>query len=345
MVSNFIITTTINKPTQAIILYANIAHTHDNTVFVIVGDLKTPHEYYINLENTYRNVVYLSPENQQDLDVELSDAIGWNCIQRRNFGVLYAYQQGAEKIALVDDDNIPYDFWYSIMFSNNTYLTSVLSSSPVLVNILDFFKIFMLAGENEEKYNYAPFYGKLWVRGFPFETLFSNYIDTIQFSNISEIIEPDILIGLWDGCPDFDAVCRSLYPTHKFKFIPKFESYYLYLRDKITPFNSQNTVLSRRVLPYYFLFPAVGRMDDIFAGYYTISKTNPRIMVTRPTVYQERNFHDLGQDFSKELLGYEHNRKLISHILHGDLERYLFGILPARAKKSLEIWQRNFCTI
>ena len=42
---------------------------------------------------------------------ELSDAIGWNSIQRRNIGLLYAYEQGADVIATVDDDNIPYDDW------------------------------------------------------------------------------------------------------------------------------------------------------------------------------------------------------------------------------------------
>ena len=37
---------------------------------------------------------------------KLSKLIGWNCIQRRNFAILEAYERGAEIIALIDDDNI-----------------------------------------------------------------------------------------------------------------------------------------------------------------------------------------------------------------------------------------------
>ena len=33
---------------------------------------------------------------------------GWNCIQRRNFVILEALERGATQIALIDDDNIPY---------------------------------------------------------------------------------------------------------------------------------------------------------------------------------------------------------------------------------------------
>ena len=37
--------------------------------------------------------------------------VGWNKIQRRNLGFLYAYDQGADVVATVDDDNIPYENW------------------------------------------------------------------------------------------------------------------------------------------------------------------------------------------------------------------------------------------
>ena len=47
---------------------------------IVVGDKKTPKEEYKN------NCLYLSPEDQEDLNIELSDSIGWNCIQRRNMG-------------------------------------------------------------------------------------------------------------------------------------------------------------------------------------------------------------------------------------------------------------------
>jgi hypothetical protein len=100
----YIITTTINEPTEATIKFCEIADKKDFT-FVIVGDTKTPHESYQKLVESYLNVVYLTPGKQEHLYPELSEIIGWKTIQRRNIGLVYAYQSGAEIIATVDDDN------------------------------------------------------------------------------------------------------------------------------------------------------------------------------------------------------------------------------------------------
>ena len=49
----------------------------------------------------------MTPEKQEILYPELSNTIGWKSIQRRNIGFVYAYQNGADIVATVDDDNIP----------------------------------------------------------------------------------------------------------------------------------------------------------------------------------------------------------------------------------------------
>ena len=98
----FIVTTTINQPTRATMNFAAMA----GWTLVVVGDKKTPHEAYKALD-----CVYLSPDIQEHGWKELSDTIGWNSIQRRNIGFVYAYEQGADVIATVDDDNIPYEDW------------------------------------------------------------------------------------------------------------------------------------------------------------------------------------------------------------------------------------------
>jgi hypothetical protein len=36
---------------------------------------------------------------------ELATTLPWNCIQRRNVSFLYAYEQGADVIITIDDDN------------------------------------------------------------------------------------------------------------------------------------------------------------------------------------------------------------------------------------------------
>ena len=53
---------------------------------IVIGDKKTPTNY------TLKKGIYLSPEDQEAFYKDLSDVIGWNCIQRRNFGLLKAYE-------------------------------------------------------------------------------------------------------------------------------------------------------------------------------------------------------------------------------------------------------------
>ena len=57
------------------------------------------------------NAIVLSTKLQEKKWPRLSKLIGWNCIARRNFAILEAYERGADVIALVDDDNIPLKNW------------------------------------------------------------------------------------------------------------------------------------------------------------------------------------------------------------------------------------------
>ena len=104
----FIITTTINSPTEAIIKFDNLNEWH----LIVVGDKKTPIDYSL------QNGLYISPKDQEEYFKDLSDCIGWNCIQRRNFGLLKAYELGAEIIATIDDDNIPLKEWGKKIYIN-----------------------------------------------------------------------------------------------------------------------------------------------------------------------------------------------------------------------------------
>src|SRR4051812_7521782 len=96
-----IVCTTINPPTEAIHRFQKMK----DWELVVVGDLKTPKNYHLD------RGVYLSPERQEELDKGLSDAIGWNCIQRRNMGLVWARKLEADVVAVVDDDNIPEPGW------------------------------------------------------------------------------------------------------------------------------------------------------------------------------------------------------------------------------------------
>ena len=83
--------------------------------------------------------------------------------------------------------------------------------------------------------------------------------------------------------------------------------------DKPAPFNSQNTFLSRDIFPTYFLFPHIGRMDDIWAAYVTQHEFPNSVAFCKASVYQERNPHDLTKDLEAELIGYQHSKDVVDN--------------------------------
>ena len=103
----YIVTTTINHPTEATMRFLQ----KKDWKVVIVGDKKTPHKEYEKLEAEHPQLLYMHPDVQEAHYKELSDAIGWNKIMRRNLGFCLAYMAGADIVATMDDDNILYDDW------------------------------------------------------------------------------------------------------------------------------------------------------------------------------------------------------------------------------------------
>ena len=97
-----IVTTTIHPPSAAIRRFSQL----DDWDLIVVGDLRTPHSAYADVR-----CLYLSPDDQARRYPDLSAALGWNCIQRRNVGFVEAYRRGAGVIASVDDDNLPDPAW------------------------------------------------------------------------------------------------------------------------------------------------------------------------------------------------------------------------------------------
>jgi len=118
-----------------------------------------------------------------------------------------------------------------------------------------------------------------------------------------------------------------------------FDKYFPLASNKISPFNSQNTFLSRRVLKDYFMFPHVGRMDDIWASYYVQAK-GFRVVYNKASVYQKRNPHNLIKDMKAEFLGYEFNLDLINDLIANpeNINKYL----PEESKRAFDLYQKHF---
>ena len=276
--NKYIVCTSINEPTEAILAYDSMP----DWKLVVVGDKKTPKNYKL------KNGIYISPEDQMDISSELSELIGWNCIQRRNFGLLYAFNLGADIVCTVDDDNIPLPNWGNDLLINNE------------VNI----KEFQIGNEAFDPIG-ATSYKQIWHRGFPLELISKR--DYTDFKYIKVV--PDIQADFWNGDPDIDALCRLEHgPICNFS-----DAEFPFTSNKISPFNSQNTILSRKIAYDYFLYPHIGRMDDIWAAFYVVSK-GYRVVYNNATVFQQRNEHNLIEDMKKEYLGYENNLALVKSL-------------------------------
>jgi hypothetical protein len=295
--SKYIVCTSINAPTIAIEKYDAMK----DWTLIVVGDLKTPSDYALS------NGVYLDPKSQEKMGSTLSELIGWNCIQRRNFGLLHAINLGADAIAIVDDDNIPLENWgQEIMLGSSVKSTEFLTEEEAFDPIG------------------ATNYPNLWHRGFPLELIKSRSYE----NKIVKDVVPDIQADFWNGDPDIDAICRLEHrPNCEFS-----ESFFPFSSNKISPFNSQNTIISRSVAMEYFLYPHVGRMDDIWASYYVQSK-GFKVIYNRPTVFQDRNEHNLITDMKKEYIGYENNLQLIR-----DLKNNPESIKTFIPEKSYAAW-------
>ncbi len=304
-----ICTTTINPPTEALIAFANM----EGWTLVVAGDKKTPHQAHEELSDK-TGCIYLSPDAQHHYDSELSEAIGFNCIQRRNFAFLYAHETlQADIIASVDDDNIPMQNWgKNLVLGNETSVAFGLTDSAAFDPIG------------------ATNYPVLWHRGFPLKMLRERKY-TWEFGNLTADIQAD----LWNGEPDVDAVCRMEHAV-----TCEFSSFYFPMAsNKPSPFNSQNTFLTRNALKHFGMICHVGRMDDIWASYHAQAQ-GLRVVYGAPSVVQKRNEHDLIEDMKKEYLGYELNHLIVEQI--PKTKDAVRQFLKPESLKAMALYERHF---
>jgi hypothetical protein len=303
-----IVTTTINQPTEAIKLFDSM----EDFDLIVIGDKKTPADY------TLRRGTYVEPDEQERRYPRLSALLGWNCIQRRNIGFLIALETGADIVVSVDDDNIPKPDWGRDLLvgqsaSIRNYGCSAAAFDPIG----------------------ATNYPYLWHRGFPLQLVNARDYSEHEETTKTVLVQADF----WDGDPDVDAVCRMIHhPNCHFDF-----DGFPFTSRTVAPFNSQNTFLSSSVLPSYFMFPGIGRMDDIWGAYYLQAATGVRPVFNRASVRQDRNEHDLIRDFSLEVRGYEQTLSLL-HAIKGDA-RDFFTFLPGAAVAAFLEYHETACGI
>ena len=249
----------------------------------------------------------MPPEVQEEKYKDLSDAIGWNCIQRRSIGFIEAYRMGAELLATVDDDNIPYPQWgENVVVGSEVEVECFVSNNG-------YFDPLSITN--------AP---HLWHRGYPIEHVQTkNSVKSLGKVKRKVLVQAD----LWDGDPDIDAMARIVFRPNV-----TFERKEFFCSRNPSPFNSQNTFIDRSIIPHYMMLPHIGRMDDIWAAY-IVEKQFPDSVVYAPaSVLQARNVHNLVTDLEKEMIGYKNTLKFIEGTFP----------LPPETQKAYDAYRKCF---
>lgn len=220
----------------------------------------------------------------------------------------------ADIVAVVDDDNIPYGDWgKDLLVGENVEVNYYQIDLPA----------FDPLGATNEK--------KLWHRGYPLQLIPKRDYSKKE----KKVLRPDIQADFWNGDPDIDAICRMEHAP-ECEFDP---SIFPIASNKISLFNSQNTFIKGALLKDYFLFPHIGRMDDIWASYYVQAK-GYKVVYGKPSVYQARNEHDLVKDMKQEYIGYENNLNLVRDLAVAPEK--ILNYLPERSVQAFNLYRRHF---
>ncbi len=294
-----IVTTTIYVP-RALERYAQNArfYGHRDVSFVVIGDKKTPPEtraFCDSISAQYYPCEYLDIEDQRaylEPYPELWRHLPFNCIQRRDVGLLKAYEDGAGVVITIDDDNwmLNHDFigLHGIV-GQERELPAVESSSG-------WFNVCSMLEEAHE----TLFYHRGFPRG-------ERWKEDQTFTSVAPLRRRvAVNAGLWLDDPDIDAMTRLERPIIVRGMQPGAPSRFVLHPGTWSPFNSQNTALMREVIPAYFMSPCIGRYDDIWPSYLVTRIANHLgdvIAYGHPLLRQQRNEHNLWKDLDDERVG------------------------------------------
>lgn len=260
--------------------------------FYLIGDEKTP-------DGPCSTEMYFGIHAQLASKLKLAQLLPWNNYSRKNIGYLLAMEDGAECIVETDDDNEPLGDFFD---------TRVRVRKAVAVETESgqwFNALYSLLGDTGRLPKIAP-------RGYPLDDRRSaRFIWPEQYE--TALVSCPIQQGLIAREPDVDAIWRLIGGAQP----DWFDDAYLALRDRWCPFNSQNTTWFKEAFPLMYI-PSfcidAYRMDDIWRSFIAqrIAFANGwSILWGGVTVRQERNPHDLMQDFQQEIPGYLYNRQIV----------------------------------
>jgi hypothetical protein len=293
-----IVTTTINVP-EFLDGYCRdfLKHGRRDVGFVVIGDKKTPPEAQAYCENLGQlhgfRMEYFTVERQQEYlkaFPELDEYLPYNSVQRRNVGMLYAYEQGCKILIAVDDDNyvLEPDLLKAHLQVGNVGKLKSYSSSTDWMNPCEFLE------------SNPPF--SFFHRGFPM----SKRRVSAELTEGQRTGRVVVNVGMWLGDPDVDAWVRMTVPIESTRWTAT-ENFAL-APATWAPFNSQQTAVARDLVPAYFLNPNAGRYDDIWGSFILHRIANhlgDLISYGSPIVshLQQRSLTSLWRDMDDERMG------------------------------------------
>ena len=293
-----LVITSISAPNNVLRSFAE-GCTANKIEMILIGDVPSPKDFEL------AGCDFWSLERQRSMPFMLAKNLPVRHYARKNLGYLQAIGNGAGVIIESDDDNFPRpSFWQDRSLETET--------AP-----------FEATGwVNMYRYFTRSF---IWPRGFPLERIH----DALPEASTLQRRNCPIQQGLADGDPDVDAIFR-LTRELPLDFEVKSEPYSLG-KGSWCPFNSQNTTWFREAFPLLYLPSHCSfRMTDIWRSYIAVRicwENDWDVSFHEPTVWQERNEHDLIKDLTDETIGYRNNLEICRRLEALDLKTGQDGIL------------------
>lgn len=276
-----LVLTTINVP-KVLALYRKC---DPDVNFIVACDRKTPkgaYEFVLSLNNTS----VCMPESGHKW--KCSEAIGFDCLQRRNVGFLEALAAGADLIVTIDDDNAPLDKNYFRHYRK------------AFDGTFDGIKVSGKDGWFDPGQFLVP---PVVQRGFPIQVKHRP-----KFEPTTDV-KVGVASGLILGDSDMDAYTRIGKAPTVGNVAMLAQIGCVVDSGTYTIFNSQNSAVLREFVPAYFMMPGIGRYDDVYASLIVQRVMRERgyhVHLGQPLVLQERNEHDLIVDLRAEVEGMAH---------------------------------------
>lgn len=277
-----IIVTSINAPNQVMRDIAAGAVSSDFD-FIVIGDTKSPADF--SLEGCR----FLGIEDQLRTKLRFAETCPTRHYARKNIGYLLAMARGSELIVETDDDNFPRPEFF---LKRSRSVSAAIATGLGWLNVYSYFSD-----------------ATIWPRGLPLDQI---HAERPQFEQLPiRTVDCPIQQGLADENPDVDAIYRLVLPLPQ-NF--RADRRIALGRGTWCPFNSQNTTWWPDAFPLLYL-PAFCsfRMTDIWRSFVAqrITWENGwHLLFHEPTVWQERNEHNLMRDFADEVPGYLHNERI-----------------------------------